>query len=93
MKKRYTLTLYIAPPNGTKEHKDSSGNIVKDNSQAGHIFYAISDGGGIPIKRVWVLSGFFYYDGGGTCCCKRTKDEKELSNEGTKLDELDMRVI
>ena len=52
MKKRYTLTLYIAPPNGTKEHKDNSGNIVKDNSQAGHIFYAISDGGGIPIKRV-----------------------------------------
>ena len=38
--KRYTLTLYIAPPNGATEHKDSNGNIVKDNSRAGHIFYA-----------------------------------------------------
>ena len=48
--KRYTLTLYIAPPNGATEHKDSNGNIVKDNSQAGHIFYAISDDGGVHKK-------------------------------------------
>lgn len=56
--KRYTLTLYIAPLNGAMEHKDNNGNIVKDNSQVGHIFYAISDGGDVP-KRGYGFSPVF----------------------------------
>ncbi|WP_373740876.1 hypothetical protein [Neisseria sp.] len=44
--KRYTVTLYISPPGALMEYKDSKGQIVRDTSSVGHVFYAISDDGG-----------------------------------------------
>lgn len=49
--KRYTLTLYIAPPGGIIKHKDNKGNVIKtETSSVGHVYYAISEDGGIHKK-------------------------------------------
>ena len=69
--KRYTLTLYIAPPGGIIKHKDNKGNVIKtETSSVGHVYYAISEDGGIHKKGYGFFSYGIFSNIYGACCCK-----------------------